>query len=331
VTDGAGLLEGAMITLAVDPVISVGHLEFPNDSVLAVNFVNPTHSAVGLFAQIVDERGLPVSFMEHLGVRIGDASGLPSGFDAGLITTNLADPIDHGEMMFYAMHYSTGELAALEARNTGLGRFSLFDGNDLLAEMTITDSTSTDLFTYIDEIYLNGLEDVLLGIPLNTSLTDILTSHQQAATLVNIHTTAASESYYSGTFGFFIADLQSGHLIDPRSGVKLENLGLKPDNVRDYSAFFIDGVDESIVTNTHSFTLDPHLNLNNLGLFPYYQVDTFQGSQLFLGGAAGARDGVSHIARVAQNTFGVEDLVGNDYDFDDFMLTINSITVTALV
>ena len=328
VTDGAGLLEGAMITLAVDPVISVGHLEFANDSVLAVNFVDPTDSAVGLFAQIFDERGLPVSFMEHLGVRIGDASGLPPGFNAGLITTNLADPVDHGEMVFYAMHYKTGELAALEARNTGQGRFSLFDGNDLLAELTITDSTITDVMTYIDEIYLNGLEDVLLGIPLNISLTDPLTRHQQTATQVNIQTTAASESYYSGTFGFFIADLQSGHIIDPRSGVKLENLGLKPDNVRDYSAFFIDGVDESVVEGTHRFTLDPHLNLNNLGLFPYYQVDTYQGSQLFLGGAAGVRDGVSHIARVAQNTFGVEDLIGNDYDFDDFMLTINSITVT---
>lgn len=50
-----------------------------------------------------------------------------------------------------------------------------------------------------------------------------------------------------------------------------------------------------------------------------------------LSGAAGARDGVSRIARMAQNTFGVEDLVGGNDDFDDFMITINAIGVSHVV
>jgi len=331
VSDEGGLLEGAMITLALDPVISVGQIDYATDSMLGIKFVNPTDSAVGLFAQIYDEQGLPVSFMEHLGVRIGDASGLPPGFEAGLITTNLADPIDHGEMVFYAKHYNTGELVELELTHTEPDRFLLTKSGEAFAEVTVTDPTSDGLTTYIDEIYVNGLEDVLLGIPLNISLADTLDGSQLAARQVSIQTTTVSESYYRGEFGFFIGDLQSGHLIDPATGIKLEDVGLSPDNVRDYSVCFIEDISEDVsapTTSTHSFALDAQLNLNNLALFPYYQVDTHQGNQLFLGGATGMRDGVSHIARVAQNTLGVEDLIGGDYDFDDFMVTINSISVT---
>lgn len=330
-SDEAGLLEGAMITLAIDPVITVAGIGYTPQSELELGFRGTTNSGIGIYAQVVDELGLPVSFIEHLGVQIGDAAGLPADFEAGLITTNLGDPIDHGSMNFFAIYYNSQEVIDLNITQTGQNSFALSNGNEVLADVSITDNPTGTLSTYIDEIYVNGLEDVLLGIPLNTSLVEILSNTADQPHQVSIQTTAYREAYYNGEFGFLVADLQSGHLIDPDSGVKLENVGLTPKNVRDYSVFAIRDVPNTASQTSSSFVLDPDLNLNNLALFPYYQVDTHQGSQLFLGGAAAQRDGVSHIARVEKNTFGVEDLVGGDYDFDDFMVSINSITVTDFV
>lgn len=327
ISDEAGLLEGAMITLAIDPTVTVGGIEYDPQSGLELELRSAGGSAIGFFAQVVTEDDLPVSFVDHLGVRIGDASGLPSGFAAGVITTNLADPIDHGVMKFFAIDYSSQEIFELAVTSTGEDSFSLSRGDQVLADMTITENLADDPSTYIDEMYVNGLEDVLLGIALNIDL-EAISLHADQPIEVTVETTAFREAFYSGEFGFLLADLQSGFLIDPQSGVLLENLGLTPENVSQYGVISFDSPADTSAQITSSFLLDADLNLNNLALFPYYQVQTHQGNQLFLGGASGMHDGISHIARIAQNTFGVEDLVGADYDFDDFMVTINSISVT---
>lgn len=328
VHDEAGLFEGATITLAIDPVIRVDGFEFTPQSELELAFRGTTNSAIGIYAQVVDEQGLPVSFVEHLGVQIGNSAGLPAGFQAGLITTNLADPIDHGNVNFFAFDYNSMQTVDLDVTQIGQDTFSLSHGDQILANMSITDNPTGHLSTYIDEIYVKGLADVLLGIPLNGSLVEILSDKANMPHQISVQTTAHREAFYNGEFGFFVADLQSGYLIDPVSGIKHEQVGLTAQNIDDYAVLSIRDVPNTAAQTTSSFVLDPDLNLNNLALFPYYQVDTHQGSQLYLGGAAGQRDGVSHIARIAKNTFGVEDLVGADYDFDDFMVTINSITIS---
>jgi hypothetical protein len=40
-------------------------------------------------------------------------------------------------------------------------------------------------------------------------------------------------------------------------------------------------------------------------------------------------EGISPIVRVDQNSFGVEDLVDGDYDFDDMVVTITGLNVAA--
>lgn len=330
VHDEAGLLEGAMITLAIDPQVIVGTLAYDPMSQIELSFRNPTESAIGIFGQVMNDQGLPVSFVEHFGVRIGDASGVPAGLDASAISTNLADSIDHGTMQFFVHHYGTRQTVALEIKQTGQDQYVLSQGDEILADLSIKANTGTSP-TYIDEIYVNGLEDVLLGIPLNISFVDVVSNSPNKAHKISIEATAASESFYRGEFGFFVADLQSGFLIDPDSGVKHEDVGLSPSNIRDYSVFSIANITEAASRVTASFLLNADLNLNNLALFPYYQVDTHQGNQLFISGAGAMRDGVSHVVRVANNTFGVEDLVAGDYDFDDVVVTLNSIIVSDFV
>ena len=330
VADEAGLLEGAMITLAIDPTVSIGTVAYDPTSQLQVSFRNPSDSALGLFAQVVNDDGAPVSFLEHIGVQVGDAAGLPGGYEAGLLVTNLADSIDHGHLQFFALDYSTLSLTALGVTQTGENQFALSNGSQILADLAISDTPESPI--HIDEIYVNGLEDVLLGIPLNMSLIEAVLDTPGNTHAFSLDLTAASESDYRGDFGFVVADLQTGLLIDPGTGLKLEDVTLSADNIRNYSVLSIRaGDNETPVERTASFVLNADLNLNNLALFPYYQVDTYQGSQLFMGGAGGQRDGVSHIVRVAQNTFGVEDLVGMDYDFDDVVVTVNAMTVTDFV
>lgn len=330
VHDEAGLLEGAMITLAIDPDITVGSTAYDPMSQIDLSFRNPSDSAIGIFGQVVNDHGLPVSFAEHFGVRIGDAAGVPTGLDASAISSNLADSIDHGTMQFFALHYDTQQMVALAITQIGQDQYALSQGDEILADLSVSQSTGVSS-TYIDEIYVNGLEDVLLGIPLNTSVVELVSNSPKQDHQISIEATAASESYYSGEFGFFVADLQSGYVIDPNSGVKLENVGLSPSNIRDYSVFSIANITEAPSRTTASFVLNADLNLNNLALFPYYQVETHQGSQLFISGAGAQRDGISHVVRVANNTLGVEDLIGNDYDFDDVVVTLNSIIISDFV
>lgn len=330
VADEAGLLEGAMITLAIDPRVSIGSVDYDPTSLAQISFRNPSDAAIGLFAQVVNSLGEPVSFLQNLGVRVGDAAGLPGGYEAGSIITNLADSIDHGQMQFFALDYNTLELIALDIDQTGDNLFSLSHDQQILADLVISDTPESPI--HMDEIYVNGFEDVLLGITLNTALTDAVRQTPGNTHTFSVDLTAASESAYRGDFGFIVADLQTGLLIDPGTGLKLEDVTLSADNIRDYSVLSIRaGDNEDPVQQTASFVLDADLNLNNLALFPYYQVDTHQGSQLFMGGAGAQRDGVSHIVRVAKNTFGIEDLIGADYDFDDIVVTVNAITVTDFV
>lgn len=326
VTDEAGLLEGAMITLAIDPQVRVAGQAYDTSTQITLDFRDSVGaSALGLFAQVFGEQGNPVSFVEHLGVRLGQASGLPEDFDAGLISTNLSDAIDHGDLVFFALDYDTQTLHPLDLLQSGTDQFVLSRAGQAVADVSLGGSAAS---SYIDEIYFVGLEDVRLGIPLTGSWVNSVTGSAGQPTEVRLDASVIGESAYAGEFGFIVAHAQSGHLIDPRSGVGLKSVNLSYDTVSDYSVYSVRSAPGTVVQGSGVFSLDPDLNLNNIVLLPYYKVQTDQGSQLFMGGASGARNGLSHVVRVDRNTFGVEDLISGDYDFDDALLTVNAITVT---
>jgi hypothetical protein len=120
-------------------------------------------------------------------------------------------------------------------------------------------------------------------------------------------------------------------VVDPLSGLQLEHAVLDVNNIRNYAVYEVAAPKEAQIESNQSFQMASQLNLNNLALLPYYIAHSPDGSELFLGGGSGIRDGVSHIARLGMNTFGVEDMVGGDYDFDDVIVTINALTITDFV
>ena len=171
----------------------------------------------------------------------------------------------------------------------------------------------------------------MFGIPLQSSVVLAQPEVRGAFYQVNLETTVSRESYFEGDFGLYLADLQTGHVVDPLSGLQLERAILDLQNIRSYAVYEVAAPKEGQIESNQSFKMTGKLNLHNLALLPYYIAHSPDGSELFLGGSAGSRDGVSHIARLGMNTFGVEDVVGGDYDFDDVIVTINAFTITDFV
>ena len=329
VSDGAGMLEGALIVLSIDPKVMVGSRVFAPTTSIEVNFTQSSESAVSLFGQIYDENGNPTSGLQHLATRVGDASGVPMGVDPSFVTSGLAPATGHGKMQFFAYFYGSDEMVMLDLHESEQGQFSLQHQGDLFAQFTT--GTASTVSPYIDELYFVGLEDLMFGIPLHSSVVFSESKAPDSPFLVSFETTVSREAYFDGDFGLFLADLQTGHVVDPTSGMQLENAILDVRNMSSYAVYEVAAPKDGQVQSSVTFQINGKLNLNNLAFLPYYIAHSPNGSELFLGGSAGNRDGVSHIARIGNNTFGVEDMVGGDYDFDDVVVTINSFTVTDFV
>jgi len=329
VSDGAGMLEGAMIVLAIDPQVVVGSQVFAPTTSIEVVFTQGSDSAMSIFGQVYDEFGRPASGLQHLATRVGDASGVPDGFDPTVVLSGLAAPSVHGTMQFFAYSYSKDEIIMLDLQESGQGQFSLRHEGDVLAQFTT--GTVPTVLPYIDQLYFVGLEDLMFGIPLQSSVVLAQPEVRGDFYQVNLETTVSRESYFEGDFGLFLADLQTGHVVDPLSGLQLERAILDLQNIRSYAVYEVAAPKEGQIESNQSFKMTGKLNLHNLALLPYYIAHSPDGSELFLGGSAGSRDGVSHIARLGMNTFGVEDVVGGDYDFDDVIVTINAFTITDFV
>ncbi|MDO9025116.1 hypothetical protein [Zwartia sp.] len=326
VSDGAAMLEGAMITLAIDPLVSIGDHTFKPDTPLEVTFRTAGSGAISIYGQVYDDAGRAVSIMQHLALRIGDAAGTPQGVDADVMFSNLADPASHGVMKFFSYAHDSDTMTMLDLVEIGQDRFALKSQDLVIAELAVGRQPS--IFPYIDELYIPALDDMMLGIPLvpQTGFAEPKIPGQNYQ--VTLDTIASRESSLDGEFGLFLGDLQTGYIVDAATGIQLEDAILDVDHISDYAVFKTSVARDGQKYDSVSFELDAELNLNNLALLPYYIVQLPDGKELFLGNSIGTRDGVSHISRIGQNAFGVEDLVGGDYDFDDIVVNISSFAIT---
>lgn len=323
VSDGSGMLEGVMITLAIDPEVLIAGRAYAPQTQAELRFTDSGDSSISVYGQVVDRNGTPLAYAEHMGSRLGSASGLPPGANGTVVQTNLADGIDSGNFEFFAYLYDKQQTVELSVEPTSGDRFLLKNGQQTIAELTL--SPDKQVTTYTDEIYINALEDVLLGVPLRTGLIQRASDKKGSPYEVTLQTSVSREAAHDGEFGFILADPQNGYIIEPSTGLHIEEVSLNPENIGQFSVYSVRGVRDREITHSGSFKIDPELNLNNLALFPYYRAENPDGAELFIGRSN--VDGLSHISRVGKNTFGVEDLVGGDYDFDDVVITITGMTV----
>lgn len=324
VSDGAGVLDGVPIVISVDPKVLVGDQAYDASSKVSINFRLAEGGAISIFGQVVDGNGVAASHLQHLAMRVGDNAGTPIGIDTNNITSELSDKTNHGTMKFYAYFHDSNEMVGLDVENLNLDQFILKIRDQTLADITI--GNSDDIETHLEEIYIPGINDLLLGVRLNHLIPRAERDVHQYQ--ISLHTTVSRESAMDGEFGLFLADLETGSVVDPTTGIQLEHVILSTDNIEDFSVYSVAARNGVTVEDSASFLIDPHLSLHNIGLLPYYKVAN---GQFYLGTQGQTPDGVSHIQRIGQNAFGVEDLVGGDYDYDDIIVGVNNLVITDLL
>jgi hypothetical protein len=81
-------------------------------------------------------------------------------------------------------------------------------------------------------------------------------------------------------------------------------------------------------TVTQTFDLHASLDLDNLVLLPFIEVNSPSGRHTFIAGSSGNPDRISHITMLGNNVFGFEDQPGGgDFDHDDIVAVIRSVNM----
>lgn len=329
VTDGASLLEGQRIVLAIDPEVTVGERAYSAGSLMDVSCRIDSGAAFTLWGQVVDDAGQAVGSLSQLATFVGDQSGTPVGVAADLQTACLGAAFNDGTMRFYAEVQDGSGLVALSVRETGIDQFLLSSGDLDYADLTIRDEGSQGV--QITEFFLPSTQDLMLGIGLAATVIASGSEAGSAGYRVTMNASLAREASFDGEFGLLLADLKTGYLVDVATGVLLEGVAVDALTVGDYAVYTGHVANGATTQDTVSFILDPDLNLANLALFPYYKAYSPTGTELFLSGKYGTSDSVSHIAKVSQNSVGFEDMVHGDYDFDDLMVSFSDLQVVSFV
>ena len=178
--------------------------------------------------------------------------------------------------------------------------------------------------TFVDELYVSGTSDILLGVKLDNYLHSDGFSTSANPHLIKLETTISRESALTGEFGLFLADLKTGCVINPTSGLQSQEVLLNANNIGAFAVYSVIKTEDGTKSDSASFMIAPQLNLHNVALLPYYKLAD---GQFFLADEHHAADGISHIIRMGDNKFGIEDLIGGDYDFDDMIVGINKVTL----
>lgn len=329
VSDGNSVFEGRRIVIAVDPEITIANQTFSPSAALDITFVTARNSAIDIYGIVRDAKGEIVNDPEHLGLRMGLNAGTPNGVDPNHIRTSLADQADHGRMEFFADFNDGRGLVALSVDTLGANHFSLRNGTETIADLAIDQRASAPAF--IDELYVVGIDNMFVALPLYGAALPVIPDSSPNAIAVDFTATLSMESDYNSQFGFVLGDLLSGNVIDPNSGLQIEGVTLNPDNINAFSVFSASAIRSGPTSHSGSFVMDGSLNPSNTALFPYLKVFSPNGTQLFFSTASASSDGISHIVRIGDNSFGCEDVINGDYDFDDMVVTIGSMTLRELL
>lgn len=329
VSDGSSEFAGQRIVLSIDPEISVGGVPFASNVPVDVTFTTTRSSAIDLYGVILDANGQLAAEPKHLALRLGDNAGTPLGFDANHIASWLGDDGDHGTMQFLVDFHDGLGLRPLAVQNVDATHFNLNMGGETIASLAVGAPSNPSIF--IDEVFVEAVNAMMLALPLDRPILGA-TSRADASYEVNFTVTLAKESDYTGEFGLFLADVRSGNVIDPKTGLQMEGVKLDYGNIDTFTVFSSAASPQGPVQKDGRFVIDGDLNLDNLALLPFFKVHAPTTSYLLFGNDFANPDGIEHIVRIGQNIFGCEDLLGGgDLDYDDMVATIGTLSVRELL
>lgn len=333
VSDGAGVLDGVLITLSIDPLVTIGEQAYFPDTDVQVTFEQSLSGAISLYGQVYDAAGNAISSLEQLAMRVGGASGTPEGIDADVMFSKLANPTDHGEMQFFAYFHASQEMVMLTLENVGNDEIVLKHDGQVLATIAMGESiedpsnAQTDATPIIDQFYVSGIQNSIIGLSLAPQTTHTEAKEPGQAYKVTLDTRVFTESFHAGAFGLLLIDLKTGHVVDPMTGVQIENALLNVSTVEEFAVYTADTPRDGQNSVNATLLLDAQLNLNNLAFLPYYIAELPEGSTLFFGMGTGSDADASQIVQAGQNTFAMEEALGGDADFDDLMVRVDAMRV----
>ena len=331
VTDGTGTAESGHITLSIDPQVLVNGQSYQPTTLIRLDFPELSQAAVQIYTQVFDGRNNPVGELNQVAMSLGKNWGTPAGLETGFSDSILADPTDHGTVRLFARLGENASLVELAVQNAGADTYRLLAGDQLVARLSMGGAAPTPTHSapaVINELYVPSIDDIMLGIPLKHNVSSVDVTDADRPHQVSITMMMYREALIDSEFGFLLADLSTGHPINPKDGTVAERAFVTVDNLASFSVFSATAPRSEAVQRSGSFALDKDLNPDGLALLPYLKVGTGDSARLFFSADTSSPDGINHVARLNGYTFGCEDLVGGDYDFDDMVAVVKSLIVT---
>jgi hypothetical protein len=246
---------------------------------------------------------------------LGEAAGLPKGFDLSNLTT--VNPFGNGRFEFALRDPETGELKPLELDiNPDGSGFKLPSlGIEFTANTAVTNPP--DLITESDSLAIETLDvDTLIGMA--------------GSEVVNLEFTLFREAAYNNFVGFYAVDALTGQVLDS-SGSAVAGTNDRDaymQAILDHTLIELFAPDDSQSIKTTA-SLDFSVFGTDVEILPYLiangSPDTVKADfhNLYTPVLGMNSDGADHIRHLANNTLGFEDLFnGGDHDFDDVVLQV---------
>jgi hypothetical protein len=328
-SDGMSRTPLTSFSFAVDPQVSIGSLNLAAGSALEFRFNGIGNAAVELLVQTLDANDQPLHKPRLVAGQMGGNAGLPAGLDGNLSNAVAGDLFNSGRLAFFLRKpMESAELIPLEIRNEKHSGFSLSSGSFRVDAAVVASLAATPLTTFVE---VGG--ESMLGL----ALPSIAPSSTGPARKVSVSIDLFREAAFNSTIGFYLADSITGAVLDGRTGSFIS--GTPFDAQRNPSADYAstaaaNGVWKGSVGNgrtttvTQTFDLHASLDLDNLVLLPFIEVNSPGGRHTFIAGSSGNRDRTSHITMLGNNVFGFEDqLRGGDFDYDDMVAVIRSVNM----
>ena len=328
-SDGMSRTPLTSFSFAVDPQVSIGSLNLAAGSALEFRFNGIGNAAVELLVQSLDSNDQPLHKPRLVAGQMGLNAGLPAGLDGNLTNAVAGDLFNSGRLAFFLRKpMESAELIPLVIRNERKSAFSLSSGSFRVDAAVMATSAATPLTAFVE---VGG--ESLIGL----ALPSIAPNSTGLARKVSVSIDLFREAAFNSTIGFYLADSITGAVLDGRTGSFISSNPF--DDQRNPSADYArtaaaNGVWKGSVSNgrtttvTQTFDLHASLDLDNLVLLPFIEVNSPGGCNIFITGSSGNRDRISHITMLGNNVFGFEDqLRGGDFDYDDMVAVIRSVNM----
>jgi hypothetical protein len=239
------------------------------------------------------------------------------------------DLFNSGRQAFFLRNpMASAELIPLEIRNEKQSAFSLSSGSIRIDATVVATSAAAPLTTSVE---VGG--ESMLGL----ALPSMAPSSTGPARKVSVSIDLFREASFNSTIGFYLADSVTGAVVDGRTGSFIT--GSPFDDQRNPSSDYLMKAAANSVWNgsvgngrtttvTQTFDVHASLDLDNLVLLPFIDVNAPGGRNTFIAGSSGNRDRISHVTLLSKNVFGFEDqLRGGDFDYDDMVAVIRSVNI----